>query len=228
MSEQSQFAPAEAMASFFDTRAESYNAHMRHNCNLDRLYEAVAAQIPETQEPIAILDLGCGTGMELAAVFRRAPNARVTGLDVSAGMLEILRQTYPEQNGQLTLVQASYADWDYPTAAYDWALSTYSLHHFLPQRKTDIYRNICRALKSGGTYLEADYMVGEAQMEQALQEYHRRMAQLGGAGGDYHIDIPFTPQVQLALLQDAGFHATLLLDLLDSEWTAGVIRADKD
>lgn len=228
MSEQSHITPAEAMASFFDVRAEGYDAHMRHNCDLDRLYGAVAAQLPETHEPIAILDLGCGTGMELHSVFRRAPNARITCIDVSAGMLDILRRNYAERAAQITTVQGSYADWAYPQQAFDCALSTYSLHHFLPERKTDIYRDILGTLKSGGCYIEADYMVREAQMEEALQEYHRRMAQLGGDSGDYHIDIPFTPEVQRGLLRDAGFVSVeITLDLLDSEWTAAVLRADK-
>ena len=228
MSEQSLFAPAEAMASFFDARAGGYNDHMHGNRNMDRLYEALAAQIPVTQEPIAILDLGCGTGMELAAVFRRAPNARITGLDISVGMLDILRHTYRERADQLTLMQASYVDWSYPQERFDYALSSFSLHHFLPQRKTEIYRNIHGALKRGGRYLESDYMVHEQEMQQALQEYHVKMATMDGGSGDYHIDIPFTPEVQVRLLRDAGFHdVTILLDMIDQDRPAAVLQAGK-
>ncbi len=228
MSSERKAPTAEPMAAFFDVRAEGYEAHMRHNRDLDRLYEAAAEHIQQTDAPIAILDLGCGTGMELASVLKRAPNARVTCVDVSAGMLDLLRQAYADRLEQITVVQASYLDWPYPKESFDYALSTYSLHHFLPERKTAIYRNILAALKNGGLYLEADYMVREKEMTEALRQYHEHMAALGGETGDYHIDIPFTPQVQLQLLRDAGFAcATVELEDLDSPRPSAVLRAAK-
>ncbi len=227
MSNQPERAPAEEMASFFDVRAATYDDHMLHNEDLECLYTALAAQIPKTDAPIEILDLGCGTGLELHAVFKRAPNARITGLDVSAGMLDRLQFNHADRAEQLILVHASYVYWDYPTERFDAAISSYSLHHYLPERKTQIYERVCASLKLGGRYVEADYMVTDEIMEDGLQQY--RAARAAQANGDYHIDIPFTPEVQRRLLRDAGFaKVTLTLDLTDHAWPAAVLCAERD
>ena len=82
----------ERMADFFDTRADGYDEHMKANVeSFDAFYVAVADAVPETDEPIDLLDLGVGTGLELAAVFKRARNVRMTGIDVSSEMLSRLR-----------------------------------------------------------------------------------------------------------------------------------------
>lgn len=49
-------------------------------------YSRLAAQLPLGLS--RLLDLGCGTGLELEAVFARFPQAEVTAWDVSAEMLE--------------------------------------------------------------------------------------------------------------------------------------------
>ena len=71
----------EEMAAFFDARAAGYDDHMRDNVFTDttfaQFYQAVSAPIEETHEPLKILDLGCGTGLEIEALFQ--PLARRTG-----------------------------------------------------------------------------------------------------------------------------------------------------
>lgn len=52
----------------------------------DPLYEAVAAQIAATDSAVQILLLGCGTGLELAEIFAKAPHAHVTGIDLAPNM----------------------------------------------------------------------------------------------------------------------------------------------
>ena len=50
----------------------------------------MAALLPEGCGPL--LDLGCGTGLELDRVFARWPELAVTGVDLCAAMLEKLRE----------------------------------------------------------------------------------------------------------------------------------------
>lgn len=80
----------EAMADFFDARAAGYDNHMRGyiftETTFVQFYQAVAAPIAETDQPIRILDLGCGTGLEIETILRRAPNALITGVGVSSKM----------------------------------------------------------------------------------------------------------------------------------------------
>jgi tRNA (cmo5U34)-methyltransferase len=86
----------ERMADFFDARSEGYEEHMAQSVSsFDRFYAAIASPVPETDEELYILDLGCGTGVELEAILSRAPNAAITGIDVSAQMLHKLRGPTP-------------------------------------------------------------------------------------------------------------------------------------
>jgi tRNA (cmo5U34)-methyltransferase len=166
--------------------------------------------------------------MELQSVFERIPNARVTCVDVSRGMLDILSQNYASRMNQIELVQASYVDWQAPKGSYTCALSVYTMHHFLEAQKVGIYRGIHAALKPGGCYVEADYMVGDIMMEQYRRRHRHMMRALDGATGDYHIDLPFTPRLQQQLLRSAGFgRVTVPLEHIYATWCEAILRADK-
>ena len=205
MSQQTQIAPEE-MASFFDTRAEGYEDHMRESFEgmLEEFYERVALPISETTGPVRILDMGCGTGLELEYIFNKAPNALITGFDMSAQMLELLQQKYAAYAAQLRLVQGSYVDIPFQENHYDYAISVMTMHHLLEEMKRGLYRKIRTALKDGGIYIEGDYVVDEEEEQQLLQEYHKKMKDLD-PGESYHIDIPFTVQRQEQIFAQAGF-----------------------
>ena len=77
----------ENMAAFFDARAAGYDDHMRDNIfesdtTFTQFYQALSSPIERTDEPLNILDLGCGTGLEIEALFQRVPNALITGVDL--------------------------------------------------------------------------------------------------------------------------------------------------
>jgi SAM-dependent methyltransferase len=115
--------PTEKMAAFFDARAEGYEDYFRDEILPGELfaqfYNALSAPIGETDEPLRILDLGCGTGLELDPLFRRVPNARVTGVDLAEGMLELLRAKYSARMGQITLVVDSFLTTSLGSQVYD-------------------------------------------------------------------------------------------------------------
>ncbi|MBC8831393.1 class I SAM-dependent methyltransferase, partial [Escherichia coli] len=58
-----------------------------------------------------LLDIGCGTGLELEAIYRRFPNASVTGIDLSKNMLEKLNEKY--KNKEIELILADYFEYDF-------------------------------------------------------------------------------------------------------------------
>ncbi len=207
MSQQSHTAPEE-MASFFDTRADGYEEHMItevYDGNHDEFYANVVLSIPnKANEPIRVLDLGCGTGFEVAHIFDKAPNARITCMDMSAKMLELLQQKYTPYAGQIDCVQGSYVNEPFALNAYDYAISVMTIHHLLEDAKRELYCKIWNALKDGGIYIEGDYVENEIEEQKLLKEYHEKMKD---ADPDqlYHIDIPFTVQRQERLFTEAGF-----------------------
>ena len=98
----------EEMAAFFEARLDGYEEHMLEAIEgAADFYPFTAALLPEAPGA-AVLDLGCGTGLELDWFFRRNPTARVTGIDLSQGMLDALKAKHGQR--ALTLVQGSYFD----------------------------------------------------------------------------------------------------------------------
>ena len=195
---------AEEMESFFNERADTYDAHMLDDLKLAEFYEAVADCFPAQAGTPALLDLGCGTGLELERLFQRCPGLRVTGVDLSPGMLKKLREKYPDH--EVTTLQGSYFDLEYGEGRYDNALSTYSLHHFSEERKLQLFRKLHKAIKPGGRFVEGDYTVPTPALQEEFRARARQL--LGGESADsgfYHCDTPFTAETEMTLLRKAGF-----------------------
>ena len=119
-------------------------------------YRAVAAEIPPTPDPVRILVLGCGTGLELDEIFARTPNARIAGIDLAPNMLEQLRAKFPARMDQMTLVVGNYLDVPLGEREYDYAVSCLTVHHLPWEQKAIVYRKTFAALKGRGLYVEGD------------------------------------------------------------------------
>lgn len=201
----------EEMDAFFDARATGYDDHMRDiafesETTFTQFYQAMSSPIEKTDEPLRILDLGCGTGLELEALFQRVPNALVTGVDVSENMLERLQKRYVAHMSQITLVADSYLTMPLERQAYDHIISAMSLHHILRGTKRELYAKIYAALRLGGKYVEGDSVIPTDMESQFLEEYYEEAATVPPAPeGHYHIDIPFSIATQRSLLSETGF-----------------------
>lgn len=146
----------ESMSDFFAARVEGYDAHMLEEVEGCREgYEKMAQLAPEGIEKV--LDLGCGTGLELEPLFQRFPDIQVTGIDLTREMLECLKAKFPEK--RLTLIEGDYFATEFGEETFDLVISFQTMHHFSKEKKLGLYQKIFRALKPGGQYLECDYMV---------------------------------------------------------------------
>lgn len=194
----------EEMTAFFTSRLELYDEHMLREVPGCRAgYARMAALLPEGTA--RLLDLGCGTGLELEPIFVRFPALKVTGVDLTAAMLDRLRTKFPDRD--LTLIRGSYVGMDFGRTCYDAAVSFETLHHLEPEEKGALYRRVWEALTPEGVYVECDYIAATAEEEAALRAEHCRLRMEAGVGGDtlYHFDIPCTLEHQKALLEAAGF-----------------------
>lgn len=200
----------EGMSEFFDNRAQIYDE--RHVSMIDGGLESkniISAFLPEQTK--TLLDLGIGTGLELAEIFERFPKINVTGIDISVNMLQMLKIKYPDR--KINLYHADYFKYDLGKDRYDVALSVMSLHHYDYQTKTALYRKIYNCLHQSGIYIECDYMLSEFEYENAQEtedsffaEYERlRNEQALTDGMEHHFDTPCTVTNQKKMLLESGF-----------------------
>lgn len=152
-----------------------------------------------------LLDLGCGTGLELNEIFKKIPDLDVTGIDLTKAMLDKLRLKHPDKS--LNLICGSYFDVPFGFERFDCVVSFQTLHHFSKELKSGLYKKIYKALKPAGLYIECDYMV-ESQQEEDFYfaEYARIRKDLNLSEREfYHYDTPCTVDNQIGLLKGAGF-----------------------
>ena len=192
----------ERMSDFFTARLEGYEEHMLTEVGKEA-YKKLAGLVPGNTAKI--LDLGCGTGLELDEIFKRLPFVSVVGIDLTQAMLDELKKKHPDKN--IKLICADYFNVDLGKNTFDAAISFETMHHFLRDEKVGLYKKIHKALKSNGVYIECDYMVTEQSVEDELYaESVRLRREMNIPDGEfYHIDIPYTVDNQIAMFKQAGF-----------------------
>lgn len=214
----------EKMGAFFDARLEGYEEHML-SCieSAEEFYPFTARCLPDVPGT-KLLDLGCGTGLELNEYFPLNPTAAVTGIDLAPGMLAALREKFPGKD--LTLILGSYFEVPFGENTFDAAVSVESLHHFTKAEKLPLYRKLFASLKPGGFFILTDYFAPTEELE---QEYRGNLLQLKQAQGIadeefYHYDTPLTVAHETEALLEAGFSKVTLL----GQWGATcTLKAEK-
>jgi len=202
----------EKMGVFFDARLQGYEEHQLTSIESARAFYPFTASCLPQRDGAKILDLGCGTGLELGYYFETVPTAEVTGVDLAPGMLDALRRKFPDRS--LTLVQGSYFDVPLGEGVFDGAVSVESLHHFTQAEKVPLYEKVRRALKPGGYFILTDYFAASEEEEQSRRaEYLRLKVEQGIRDeGPYHYDTPLTVEHEREALLSAGFSSVQILN----------------
>ena len=213
----------EKMSDFFENRLDGYDEHMLRNiASADVFYPFTAECLPKAEDS-RILDLGCGTGLELEYYFAINPSAHVVGIDLSRGMLDALRVKFP--NKKIELMQGSYFDLPLGIAEYDAAVSVESLHHFTKAEKIPLYAKLHRALKENGYFILTDYFAFDEEDEQTLRETLLKLKKEQGITDEafYHFDTPLTVSHESKALLEAGFSSVEILGHWENTYTLKAI-----
>lgn len=214
----------EKMASFFENRLTYYDEHMMTDIEgATEFYKFTAAQLP-CAEHCAILDLGCGTGLELEAYFALNPSAQITGIDLSSGMLSALKSKFP--NRSLELICGSYFDAEFGQNRFDAAVSVESLHHFDAEMKRSLYTKLYFALKADGYFILTDYFAESESLERAyFINLQKLKTEQGIVDGEfYHYDTPLTVEHETEVLRSAGFSDVKILGNWGATYTVKAIK----
>ncbi|MBQ3602488.1 MAG: methyltransferase domain-containing protein [Clostridia bacterium] len=214
----------EKMDEFFNKRLDGYDEHMMTNIeSSDTFYPYTAELLPKT-DGAKILDLGCGTGLELEHYFVLNPSAEITGIDLTESMLNALKNKFPEKN--LTLICGSYFDVPFDENAFDAAVSVESLHHFTKEEKIPLYAKLCKALKDGGYFILTDYFALSDEDEQTFRNDLLKLKKEQGIDDDefYHYDTPLTVEHETEALLEAGFSSVEVLNNWGATFTLKAIK----
>lgn len=209
--------PFEGMAEFFAARISDYEQHMSV---WEKAYRFMPSLIPSRAKNI--LDLGCGTGLELDSLLPAHPELEVTGIDMCETMLSRLAAKHPE----VKLIRADYFEYDFGTEVYDAIISFESLHHFKPIKKLELFCKLNRALIPGGIFINADYIACCDEEETLRMNFCEEKRKREGIpdGTFIHFDTPLTAEHECSLLTTAGFARATLTASIDG---ASLIIAKK-
>lgn len=113
------------------------------------VFTQLMTNIPMRNQVIA--DIGCGTGRHWPLLFQNKP-AKLTGYDVSDGMLNRLKLKFPDADTvQITNNFLS----DIPDNTYDLIISTLTVAHI--ENLDEALSEWCRVLKPGGHIIITDF-----------------------------------------------------------------------
>ncbi len=103
--------------------------------------------------PCEVLDYGCGAGGASISLARILPQARITGVDINPGFVEIAQALIPEL-GMASRVTASTIDLHkplpFPDERFDIVTCSGVIEHIHPRRRAFYLNQMWRVLRTGG------------------------------------------------------------------------------
>lgn len=209
----------EEMSGFFSKRIDGYEEHMAIWKNA---YSKFAGLLPGGCKNI--LDLGCGTGLELDEVWKRNGDIAVTAVDLCQSMLDKLVEKHKDKT--LKVICEDYFQYDMGVDQWDAVISFESIHHFYPNQKIKLYQKIYQCLKMGKIFILGDYIACCEEEEVLLRNtcLEKRKKFAVAEDSFVHFDIPLTLEHEMELLRKTGFSS---IDVVDSIGGATIIVSKK-
>jgi len=198
----------------FDNIAGEYDSQRRYIIPLmDEFYGAAVWAAESEKKNPAILDVGAGTGLLSALILAKFPDASLTLMDISEGMLGVARERFAgRENTRFFVSDYSTAD---PGGPYDIVCSALSIHHLGPAEKRQLFHRIHTTLSPGGIFVNADQADGETPyFREKYLGYWNEFLRKGPLNDGQHqeilkrrdmLDRNEKLSVQLAWLRECGF-----------------------
>lgn len=132
----------------------------------EKFFGAALKALPQNRrQPYRILDLGAGTGVLSEQVGNAYPHAHIIVSDFAPSMLEQARSKLGgEKRYEFALIDMLM---DPLPSDLDAVVSSMAIHHFDHADKRFVFSKICKALKPGGIFVNADQVSsGEVARDQ--------------------------------------------------------------
>ena len=135
----------------------------------------VVNMVSETN-PGTILDVATGTGDLAIALAKKNTQAKITGFDLSAGMLEIGRKKIAEKHlsNQIDMIQGDAENMPFQDNTFDAITVAFGVRNFETLEKG--LKEIHRVLKPGGTFIILEFSMPEQfPMKQLYNFYFKNV-----------------------------------------------------
>lgn len=212
---------------YFDKIAKDYDKQQKiYIPRYDEILSILVSTIPfNKNKKINVLDLGCGTGNLSLKILKSFPNAKVTCLDLSNEMLNVVKGKLKRYKNRVEFIYHDFGE-ENIKGFYDAILSSFAIHHLTNDKKRKLFKGIYNALKFSGCFFNADLVLTESKilgkmyekilnkhLDKALwsgritkEEIKRRLiAKKKHKHKGKEIDIPAKSEDQIKWLKDANF-----------------------
>ena len=117
-----------------------------------------------------VLDCGCGGGANIKALLKKCPQGVVKTIDYSAVSVGKAKKVNKAaiSEGRCTVLQGSVADMIFADGWFD-AVTAFETVYFWPDL-TRCFREVCRVLKPGGTFLICNECSGDTDKDDKWTE----------------------------------------------------------
>ena len=203
----------EQIIGHFATQSNKYeNLMERIVPQYKKQHEIIYELLPEnSDEPLRVLDLGCGNGVLSELVLKKLPHAYVVGFDMTPVMLETYEENLSAYRGRYELILGDYR-FDSIGSNYDIILAGLTLQHLTWGERKDFYRLIHSILNPNGSFILNDIIIDEDWDTRKFQ-YNSWMQFIASNGEDpefwldKHLnkDYPVTLEDHFQWLEQAGF-----------------------
>jgi len=128
------------------------------------------------EDDVSVIDIGCGTGYMLQEIHNEYPKYKLTGIDISADMLDMARQNVPHAFIVEDDVSGNCGEWI--NIKYEMVLSINILHHI--EDYIDHIKMLSSLCNSGGSIFLCDFAIDNYKMRLAeiywriFHKSHRR------------------------------------------------------
>ncbi len=144
----------EQVEEMFDNIAPAYDFMNRAmTLGIDRSWRKKVVKAVAAATPSTILDVATGTGDLAIQLAKANPQAQLTGIDLSEGMLEVGRRKVAQANldNRITLRQADCLALPFADASFDIVTVAFGVRNFEHLDKG--YAEMQRVLRPGGTLI---------------------------------------------------------------------------
>lgn len=173
----------EQVRTMFDGIAARYDL-LNHvlSMDVDRLWRRRAVRQVAAVAPRRILDVATGTGDLAIALARALPNARITGVDLSEGMLAAARGKVAARglDGRIELVQGDAERLAWADGTFDAVTVAFGVRNFGDLEAG--LRELARVLRPGGRLVVLEFSRPRNPLFRALYEGYSRhvLPRIGG------------------------------------------------